>query len=265
MSRLRVLTAAPSRALIALATVKDRLGITGSTEDTRLTDLIAEASSAIVTFLGRDLARQRYEESIAGHGRLLLQLARFPVDRDSVTMTVDAVAVAATDFAYSDHEIGHLFRGIGWPLSSDDDDRNNVVVTYKAGYVLPDQIRTWATALTLAAGDWLRPTSPALSPLLFEITTAGASGSGSEPTWPTTAGTTVTAGTAVATAREAWELPEHLRSLAWLAVQAKYAELSRIAGLASQSGDGFSESYFRESFEYSLPPSVCHGLEQWRF
>jgi hypothetical protein len=260
---LRVLTASSTAALIALATVKDRLGITDTAQDTQLNQLIAEASSAIVAYLGRDLARQRYEQSTRGDHRRRLLLERFPVDRDSITLTVDGTA--ATDFAIYDASVGMLSRAIGWPCpSSADDDENNVVATYKAGYVLPDQISTWTAAATATLGKWLRPTSPALSPLLFEITTGGTLHAATEATWPTTAGQTVTNGTAVMTARDAQELPQVLVNCAWLTVQEFRQRLTRLAGATSMSADGFSVSYDLKALDCALPGNVERSLDQWR-
>ena len=90
---LKVTSKSSTTALVDLSTVKDRLGISDSSQDARLTDLIAEASSAIVAYVGRDLARQTYQESLSGNNRARLSLARFPVDPESVTLTIDDVAV----------------------------------------------------------------------------------------------------------------------------------------------------------------------------
>lgn len=260
---LRTLTAASTSALITLAAVKLRLGITDSSQDTLLNQIIAAASKSIVSFLGRDLVRQRYQESAPGHCRAVLQLSRFPVDADSVTAEVDATAV--TNFSIDDAEIGHLFRACGWPSSSSADSRNNVVVAYKAGYLVPDQVidhPTAATALTL--GAWVRPANPSLSPYLFEVTTAGTSAT-SAPTWPIVAGGTVLSGTAVLTARDALELPSDLVDCAWLVVASMYASVDRLPGTSSIEADGFSEAFFATQTETSLPVNVERTLERWRF
>lgn len=258
---LRVLTAASTSALITLAAVKDRLGITDSSQDAALTQLIAEASSAIVAFLGYDLARQRYEERRPGNGSALLQLARFPIDRASVSLEIDDVA--QTDFSVDDEMLGHLFRPCGWTGPCSAEDRNNVVIAYKAGYVLPGQITTWTAGATVALGSWLRPTSPALSPLLFEVTTAGILHS-AEPTWPTTVDATVVNGTATLTARDAIELPAVIQQCAWLTVYDFQQRVSRAPGLSSLSADGFEQSFFATQTETKLPPNVERSLQIWR-
>lgn len=260
---LRVLTASSTQALITLATVKDRLGITDTSEDTRLGQLIAEASSAITSYLGRDLARQRYQQSTRGNGERRLLLERFPVDRDSITLTIDATAY--TDFAVFDADVGILSRALSWTCpSSSDDDENNIVVTYRAGYVLPDLVDTWTAGATAVLGEWLRPTSPALSPLLFEITTGGTLHASVEATWPTTAGQTVTNGTAVMTARDAQELPGLILSCAWLTVNEFRQRITRLPGATSMSADGYSASYSLDSIDCALPSQVEKSLDLWR-
>lgn len=263
---LRVLVASSTAKLMSLADVKLRLGITDSSQDTVLGQIIDDASSAIATYLGRDLARQRYLETVAGTGRVRLLLSRYPLDRDSITLTIDDLA--DTDWSVEDAETGRLWRDSGWPAgiwAIGEEPERSTAVTYKAGYVLPDQIVAWSTLLVVVAGSWVRPTVTATAPpLLMECTTAGTMAAG-EPTWPIVAGGTVTSGTAVFTARDAKELPHHLRDIAWLLVYAKYRDLFRAPGVASLSGDGFSASFFATHTETAMPPNVESALESWRF
>lgn len=258
----RVLTAARTQALVGLAVVKDRLHITGTAQDAALTLLIAEASSAIVAWLARPLARQRYEQACRGNGRRRLLLDRHPVDRDSVTVEVDGEAV--TDFVVVEPEGGMLSRGVGWPRPSAElDDENNVVVTYRAGYVLPEMISTWTASATAVLGEWLRPTSPALTPFLLEVTTGGALG-GTEPTYPAAGGGTVASGAAVLTARDAAELPPILQQCAWVTVLEFYQRTLRLPGVTSMSADGFSASFDLKALDCALPSNVERSLAHWR-
>lgn len=263
---LSVLTASDERKLITLSTVKTRLGITVSTHDTTLTELIEEASSAIEEYVGRDLARQRYTETVAGLDRDRILLSRFPVDPESVTLTIDGTA--DTTFAVEDAEHGILFYDGGWPSESDQE--RTIAVTYRAGYVLPGSIGDWtaATAYTAASNttvaSWVRPTALNASPLLFECTTAGTSHASTQPTWPTTAGGTVTDSSVTWTARTAKELPAVLRNCAWLATQYLWATRSRAAGVASMKAEDFEVSYFATQTETLLPTSVIRALGRWR-
>lgn len=262
-----VLAAAPVTALIELATVKSRLGITGTSQDVDLTDFIAAISSAVAATLGDTPIRQTYAETVASD-RTRFQLSRWPIDPDQVTLTVGGAA--ATDFTVEDADHGWLYRAGGWSgtwTGPGEDLERNVVVTYRGGYLLPASatargvLTTWAASTAYAAGAWVRPSSPALTPLHMECTTAGTSGS-AEPAWPS-AGATVTDGTAVWTARRARELPAIVRDIAWIGVQARYDALSRPAGLASREVDGLTESYFATHLAEYLPPAARAALQFW--
>lgn len=258
---LSVLTRSTTQDLVALATVKTRLGITDTSKDALLAILITAASAAISGYLGRPLSREQYQEARPGDGERRLLLPRYPIDPDSVTATIDGDAV--TDFVIRDKAIGLLYRGSSWTVSTDADAPDNVTVTWKAGYVLPDQISTWATGAALTAGSWLRPTSPRLSPLLFEIA-AGGTTSGSEPTWPTvTGGSAISLGGGVTVnPRDAIELPTRLADLAYVEVYYKYQNIP--PGLSSIEGDGFSESYFATHTETELSKRTMDALDSLR-
>ena len=272
---LTVLTAAPVTALVEVATCRSRLGLTSSS-DALLTELVDEMTSAIVSRIGRDVVRQRYRETLPETGRQRLLLRRRAVDPDSVTVTINGTALTSTEFSVEDAAQGVLFREAGWGAESayvGQDAEETIGVTYKAGRLVPESstragvVTTWAAATAYVAGAWVRPASLAqASPLRFECTTAGTSHASTEPTWPTSTTTspTVTDGTVVWTARQAEELPKALRSCAWLAVQDAYTRLTRQAGLASRSGQGYSESYFAPHTESELPPNVLRTIDQLR-
>ena len=263
----KVLTAATSHDLVTLDTVKDRLGLSADYEqDARLEDLIAEASSAIAEYLGRPIARQRYLETLSGNARERLALARFPVDRDSVTLTIDDTA--ETDFTVEDPSQGLLWREGAWPHGEGvgvyaERPEENVAVTYKAGYVLPGLIDAWANSATLTVGRWVRPTS-AVGDLLMEVTTGGVAGA-SEPTWPTTAGSTVTSSAAILTARNALELPRVIQSAAWLVVHELYTSMTRGLGVRAVESDGQRVEYQSDANQRGgLPVGVMRMLDGWR-
>lgn len=258
---LTTLTRSSTHNLVTLERV--RLGILGSTsdtsEDTLLQELIEGASEAMAGYWGRPFARQRYQYKVAGDGRCTLLLPIYPVDPDSVTVTINDTA--ETDFVVYDPAIGLLYRGSGWTGTLDVDEPRNVVVTFRAGWLLPDQVADFAATTAKTAGQWVRPSSATLSPLLFEVTTAGTTG-GSEPTWPTTAGDTVTSGTVTFTGRAVDELPRRLSELAYVEVYSRHQ--NRAPGVTSRSADGFSESYAAAQVESDLCAQVRAGLDRLR-
>ena len=261
---LRVLTAATDTKLCALTDVKSRLGITAGTYDSLLTSLIVAASRAIGSYLGgRELARQRYEEKVSGLNRMRLMLSRWPVDPDSITVTVDGTAL--TDFLVERPQM-LFYEGI-WPSTSEEtgqEGEENITVTYKAGYVLPNWIATWAAATAKTAGVWVRPTTPTLTPLLFECTTAGTTHAATEPTWPV-AGATVTDNTAVWTGRDALELPDDLEEAALLLVSNWYQGGLDVGGnVTSERLGPMQVDYASGSDAFALPRAVQALLDPYR-
>lgn len=232
---IEVLSTTATTALVELATVKARLGITGSGEDTLLAGYIADVSSAFNSFLGRPLYRQQYKETTWGTGAQRLILSRMPVERGTITATIDGVA--ETDFIAEDTEAGILFLEGGWPETDGDPD---TVVTYWAGYHVPGVVAAWAATAARSAGAWARATAGA--PFLFEVTTGGTTGS-TEPTWPTTVGGTVTDGTVIWTARAAQELPAWVSTVASIEAVTRYLGRNRDATVTREAVDGFSVTY----------------------
>ena len=267
---LEVLQAAPVAALMPLGRVKARLNITGSTADETLGEIIAEASGGIAALFDDPLVRQSYREALGSHCRTRIQLSRWPVDPDSVAVTVDGVAV--TDFSIEDPAHGWLYRAGGWGgyASPGEDPERRILVTYKGGYVpqgaasAAGVVTTWEASAAYALGAWVRPSSPALTPLLMECTAAGAAGA-TEPTWPA-AGATVGDGAATWTARQAQELPLILRQCAFATARALYlGETERSPGLAGWTAPGgVSENYFATHTAEFFPPSTKLALMQWR-
>jgi hypothetical protein len=282
---LSVTIKADSTALVDLATVKARLKITDTSRDAILSDMIDGVSDNIVDYLGFPLARQSYIETLEGKGRPRLLLTARPVDRDSISVTVNGIDF--TGYALEKGRI--LFRPFGWPgkywessfetatdltgspipagffgpSSGLFDGQENVTVQYTAGYLLPGQLQTWQSAHSLALGAWIQPSRPSLSPWLFQVATAGSSGS-VEPNWPassTSSGQTVTDGSAVLVARDAQELPAVLKKAAALAVLYDFEQ--RPAGLTSQGVDSYRESYDPRA-QGDLPPHVLKILDRWR-
>jgi len=262
---LRVLTRSAYGSLVTLAAAKAQLGISGATEDAAVAALLERVRGLFEGELGRPLLRQRYLEALPVTSRHRVALSAFPVDAHQVTAeaydeTLEADAI--------DPAAGILYRNAGWSggTAGPEEAEPELEVTYHGGWLPPDAVQTWATGLTLAAGAWLRPSSPALSPWLFEVTTAGASGAGPEPVWPTTAGATVAVGTATATARDAVEVPAGVQAVALYVLGLLYSARKREAGLTSLSADGFSASWAPgAALAAGLPEEARRALDPWRF
>ena len=255
-----VSSAARNTNLCTLYDIKARTHREGTTDDALLASLIRGSSRAIVSFLGRELARQTYVESVIGNNRKRILLRSVPLDRDSVTLTIDDTA--DTDFTVESPAVGLLWREGNWSsasLSTGQDGEENIDVTYKGGYVLPGWVDGFVATAALSVADWVRPTTP-VKDFLFEVTTAGTTAA-SEPTWPTTAAGTVTSGTVVFTARHAYELPDDLREASILTGAAWYAGgldvMSHVA--RERIGDMWIE-YFAPKF---ADPSALPRAAQW--
>jgi hypothetical protein len=251
---LRVITPAQVTDLVELASIKTRLGITDSSEDSNLEEFIEDVTSVFheAEVFGRVLARQEYVEPFHPvKASYELCLGCNPIDPDSVSVEIDGEALEATDFEVRDAQAGILYRQAGWPCRHTSDEGDGIEVTYKGGFLIPASLTAkgvvcdWSAATDYVAGAWVRAVGTAQA-LRFECTTAGTSG-GTEPTWPTTAGQTVTDGTAVWTARLAWELPREIRMLAGIAVRDLRDSADRPSGVTAEEGDTFRLTYSASS------------------
>lgn len=158
-SLLTVLTPAPTYDLTTLETIKDELGVTATSQDTKLLRWIHDASDQIASYLGRVLASERVQEvftlSDSSHGYsgriATLKLARWPVSAIE-SITIDDDDALTTDEWEIEASTGRLHR----MASVADGTRINwcgrrVVVVYTGGYVLLDGLprSIEAAALTL--------------------------------------------------------------------------------------------------------------------
>lgn len=125
-------------ALTTLATLKAELGITGSSDDTRLARLITQVSAQIETFLGRRLERRTLTELFYPAGRVI-QLSAWPIT--ALTSVTDGDTIMTEDDYLLDPEEGMIFPpvygvGFGSPCGY----RRwwtSVSVVYTGGYLLP--------------------------------------------------------------------------------------------------------------------------------
>lgn len=266
--KLEVLTPAQSRELLSLATLRSRLGITDSSEDTQLAVWLRVASDAIEHDIGFDLPLQTYQAALAGRGRRTLALPRAPVDPLSVIARVRGEIV--TDYVVSSIARGELYRlGGTWPCGSapywDADGVPTLEVDWRGGYVLEGWISDWAATTETDVGEWVRSTDPTATALRMEATAAvGTRLTGAnEPDWSALdAGDTVVDGEVTWTARQVEELPEILGICAQLAVL--HLREERSSGLSGWREGERSESYSAETSAEILPPEVRRTLSGWR-
>lgn len=249
---LRVLTPPSSSCFIDLASVKQRLGVSGTDQDAELARWIQDASAAIRGRIGFDPGLRVVEERHR-HGRSsqYLQLSAWPIERASVEVVAGEVALSGVDVW--DAANGMLYREAGWPC--------DLTVTYVSGYLMPDQVQAWGKEVEIAAGTFARSSKP--SGLRFEATESGTTGTG-VPVWPTTAGDTVADGSVTWTAREVPELPDHLVTHAFAVLLHVRAAADREPGLASESIDGVETSWFASHLADELPSNVLSVLDRFR-
>lgn len=108
---LAVTTIARLTRLAHLEDVKRTLGITSSTDDASLKEILSQASDAIVSHCRRLFARQVYSEELPGYGGLELQLAATPL---IAVTSVTADSTPVTDYSIASRDEGTLYRQAGW-------------------------------------------------------------------------------------------------------------------------------------------------------
>lgn len=272
-----VTTPALGKLLVPVATVRSELGITGTDSDTKITRLLNAIGRefAGVHGLRRPLLRQTYLERLRLHDHQdplegnLMSLGRWPIE--SVTSVTDTatvpVAVTSTDYSIAGDNRSALYNPTGWTPDFD------YLATYIAGWLPlgdgPGLLMTWSAAAVKVANSWAKPLAAANGSisLLFQCTTAGTTHATTEPTWPTTAGGTVTDGTVVWTARAANELPEDIQEAAIVtAYQWFNGALQLQSGIQSESADGFEVAYDFVGLRtgITLPPFARAVLEGYR-
>jgi len=108
---LTILTQPSSTDLTTLAKVKQDLGITNTTSDALLSDLISQISDEIVRFTQRSFAKSIFRETLAGFGGRNLVLKKTPVLAVSQILLDDG---PITDSRIEDPDAGILQRDLGW-------------------------------------------------------------------------------------------------------------------------------------------------------
>lgn len=135
--------------LCTLANVKLLLGVSDTTKDTLLEMLITKASAAICAHTGRVFKRATYTaEPYAVNGQTYLYLRQWPIQTLTSVTLGGAVLTVNADYYMSaaDAAQGRIYRAQGWngamlsrglvPDAYEGD--RDILVTYDAGYYLPD-------------------------------------------------------------------------------------------------------------------------------
>jgi hypothetical protein len=149
--------------LCTLANVKLLLGIGDTTQDTMLEALITRASAAICAHTGRVLKRATYtSEPYAVNGQLYLYLRQWPI-QTLTSVTLGGVVLTVNEDYYmsaADAAQGRIYKPDGWNgamltrgLVPDyyEGDRD-ILVTYTAGYYLPDDVTVAPATAHYVAG-----------------------------------------------------------------------------------------------------------------
>jgi len=139
---IKVLTPATNRKLATLSQIKLELGIEENDDDNLLNSLILRMSGKIEDYCHRTFAKQVYEETISGKGKILL-LTNIPIIYvTSVTCDGDPIV----DYEIYNDEAGELYRDAGWTWDTSvwwgkatDNIKQNFTVVYCAGYLLPGE------------------------------------------------------------------------------------------------------------------------------
>lgn len=150
-------------ALTTVSNVKTKLGISGSTEDTVLTALVAQSEAVILRWLNRNIEQATYTEYPRGYGSQTLRLRQQPVASiTSVHVDPQRQFAASTLLATSEYTLVNsaLIRvGNVWPSSRENRfgllyDAHTpsvgvIKVVYVAGYAaVPADITAAADMLT---------------------------------------------------------------------------------------------------------------------
>lgn len=134
--------------LSTLAKLKAHLGIPSAdtSKDAKLTMILEGASSYIEGQTSRQFELQSYTMKLSGDGSDTLVLPQYPILQDDESgelvpvitgLTLDGVNILSEIESGAidvDAEAGILYRDSGWYAG-----RRNIVITYSAGYSLPDE------------------------------------------------------------------------------------------------------------------------------
>ena len=259
LGNVTVTTAATSRLLCERATVKTELGISDTSQDTKLDRLILAFSiyAAGPEGIGREPWLQTYLERTPGLGGHYLWLSRFPAL--SITSVYEGTGdspslIDSTTYSLAGSGAGRdrLYRVNGWSrhaLCSPEHYGSTTgpalayAITYSAGWAMPGQITTWSVGATVASGAWFKALAGTDYGLIFRAGGAGTTHATTEPTWPSTPGGTVTDNTVTWTAYDQ-RLPQDIEQAALIQVMDWYGGGLEIpTGISSESFAGHTLVY----------------------
>ena len=153
---LSVISAPPSILLTTLQRIKDELGISDTSSDVVLGDMLARASSAIARECGRPFfGVGTYQERVKGSGSQILPLTCVPIL--SVTQVLQDTEVLSPwsfgsneGYSIEDAEAGALRREEGWGQNTNL--REWGWEAYGSRYILPGGTQTLRYTVTYTAG-----------------------------------------------------------------------------------------------------------------
>jgi len=140
-------TAATHKEFVTLNDLKSEMDMADeSTDDALLVSIIEETRDFIVSYCGREFARESVTETKEGNAHLKLILDRTPIV--SVTsVAFDGTTIGSTQYTIDDAKAGFLFREAGWTNTdiygqailpySMGHGRRDWSVVYTAGYIMP--------------------------------------------------------------------------------------------------------------------------------
>lgn len=182
---LTVSTIAPKVRLTTVTRVKSELGVTSTSYDSLLGDIVDRASAAVESYCHRTFAREVVSETTPGFGGIHLQVTRTPLISVS-SITQNSNTVDSTGYSIADANKGWIYRRDGWdwtaqvheglhatwawmdhgfPLARTEEPQ--FTVAYTGGYIMPEENVT-STAISAASADNSFNSTGALFPSLLK-------------------------------------------------------------------------------------------------
>lgn len=180
-----VSTIAPKVRLTTVTRVKSELGITSTSDDSLIQDIVDRASAAVESYCHRTFARETVSETLPGFGGIHLQVTRTPLVTVS-SITQNSSTVDDTGYSIADPGKGWIYRRDGWdwtaqiaeglhaswawmdqgfPLARTEEPQ--FTVAYTGGYLMPEENVT-SSAISAASADNSFNSTGALFPTLLK-------------------------------------------------------------------------------------------------
>lgn len=268
-----------SRELVTLAAAKSRLGITDASQDAEVRRVVRAASGRLEGALGRPIRYQTYTIQQAGHGGRSLRVPRFPVAALPTSIALDGATVSASGYAIGgDDRADRFYAADGWewtadacPLTGDPaagTERLDYLITgLPAGWAAP--VVDWTAATVVERGWWARPVATPWEEggLLFRTSASGTTDA-TEPTWPTTAGGTVTDNDITWTAIQAPPLLYEWEEAVLGMVAVMHGGVEDLSSVLSSHSDAETRIVYRDTSSSTDPdglsPATRALVERWK-